>query len=65
MAATEALLRSKGFDRVVVYKEPRFRDCNLFMVYGSRAADAAPAQAQAQARPGEAAPPGAARRGRP
>ena len=36
VAAVEALLRSKGFDRVAVLKEPRFRDCNLFMVYGSR-----------------------------
>ncbi|KAI8467702.1 MAG: S-adenosyl-L-methionine-dependent methyltransferase [Monoraphidium minutum] len=38
VSAVEALLRAKGFARVVVYKEPRFRDCNLFMVYGSRAA---------------------------
>jgi hypothetical protein len=34
--ATEALLRAKGYPQVVVYKEPRFADCNLFMIYGSR-----------------------------
>jgi hypothetical protein len=38
VAAVEKLLLSKGFDRVAVYKEPRFKDCNLFMVYGSRGA---------------------------
>lgn len=36
VAAVEALLRAKGFRRVTVFKEPRFRDCNLFMVYGAR-----------------------------
>lgn len=36
VAATEALLRARGFARVAVHKEPRFRDCNLFMVYGAR-----------------------------
>lgn len=36
VAATEALLQAKGFTRVTVYKEPRFADCNLFMVYGAR-----------------------------
>ena len=29
-------LRAKGFARVTVYKEPRFADCTLFMVYGAR-----------------------------
>ncbi|GBF94760.1 hypothetical protein Rsub_07643 [Raphidocelis subcapitata] len=37
VAATERLLRSKGF-RATVWKEPRFADCNLFMVYGVRPA---------------------------
>jgi hypothetical protein len=37
VAATEKLLRSKGF-RATVWKEPRFADCNLFMVYGVRPA---------------------------
>jgi len=36
VAATEELLCTKGFTRVVVYKEPRFADCNLYMVYGAR-----------------------------
>lgn len=36
VSATEKLLRSKGFTSVHVYKEPRFQDCNLYMVYGSK-----------------------------
>ena len=35
VSAVAALLAEKGY-KVQVYQEPRFRDCNLHMVYAAR-----------------------------
>jgi 31-O-methyltransferase len=40
VAAINELLNSVGFERVTVYKEPRFRGCCLYMVYASRCREA-------------------------
>lgn len=37
LAEAQELLRCEGgFSHIKVYKEPRFRDCSLYMVYAAR-----------------------------